>query len=129
VGRKNSLLKTSTMKKLNVILNYDNKNLIQTIMQKMGMTEIEAKYALSDTLKFLYLCATVKKLFAPPQVIDEVWHLFILSTEDYAKFCEDYFGFFIHHRPAINGIVPEIDEDLEILHYNTLNEAKKLNEL
>jgi hypothetical protein len=33
-----------------------------------------------------------------PQV-DEVWHSFILFTREYAAFCQEAFGQFIHHVP------------------------------
>jgi hypothetical protein len=33
-----------------------------------------------------------------PQV-DEVWHAFILFTREYAEFCQDTFGMFLHHVP------------------------------
>lgn len=32
--------------------------------------------------------------------VDEVWHTFILFTADYAEFCADVFGHFIHHQPG-----------------------------
>lgn len=32
-------------------------------------------------------------------VVDDVWHEFILHTKEYAKFCEQYLGFFLHHVP------------------------------
>ena len=32
--------------------------------------------------------------------VDEVWHTFILFTSDYAAFCEEVFGSFLHHQPA-----------------------------
>jgi hypothetical protein len=31
--------------------------------------------------------------------VDEVWHAFILFTREYADFCQDIFGEFIHHVP------------------------------
>lgn len=31
---------------------------------------------------------------------DEAWHVFILYTDEYARFCEHYFGVFLHHDPA-----------------------------
>ena len=31
--------------------------------------------------------------------IDDMWHTFLMFTEDYANFCERYFGRFIHHSP------------------------------
>jgi hypothetical protein len=33
-------------------------------------------------------------------IIDGVWHQHILFTEDYARFGNDIFGFFIHHVPC-----------------------------
>ena len=32
-------------------------------------------------------------------IIDEMWHMFILFTEDYYNFCNKYFGHYIHHLP------------------------------
>lgn len=32
-------------------------------------------------------------------LIDEVWHQFILFTRQYAKFCAEIFGYFVHHQP------------------------------
>ena len=31
--------------------------------------------------------------------VDEVWHTFILFTREYAAFCQEAFGEFIHHVP------------------------------
>lgn len=31
--------------------------------------------------------------------VDEVWHNFILFTKEYAKFCQECFGKFVHHAP------------------------------
>ncbi len=28
-----------------------------------------------------------------------MWHHFLLFTQDYQDFCEEHFGFFIHHNP------------------------------
>lgn len=32
--------------------------------------------------------------------VDFVWHQFILSTREYAEFCNEYFGKFLHHVPS-----------------------------
>lgn len=36
-------------------------------------------------------------------IVDEVWHAYILFTKDYAAFCDDVFGRFIHHAPNWPG--------------------------
>lgn len=35
--------------------------------------------------------------------IDEGWHSFLLYTEDYASFCNEYLGEFVHHVPCLQG--------------------------
>lgn len=36
----------------------------------------------------------------PSQVVDDLWHEFILYTKDYDAFCRRAFGNFLHHSPA-----------------------------
>jgi hypothetical protein len=36
----------------------------------------------------------------PSQVVDELWHEFILHTRNYEHFCRQAFGRFLHHTPA-----------------------------
>ncbi len=112
---------------LRKVLSYKNQNLTNLFIERLNLTKAEADRLLSDTLKFLFLCATTGKPLAPPKKIDEGWHYFILCTEDYEIFCREHFGMFIHHRPAIDGKVEGIDSDLETLHFLTLAEVVKLN--
>lgn len=37
----------------------------------------------------------------PSQVVDDLWHEFILYTRDYKTFCHHAFGRFLHHSPAL----------------------------
>jgi hypothetical protein len=37
----------------------------------------------------------------PSQVVDDLWHEFILYTRDYDQFCAKAFGKFLHHTPAV----------------------------
>ena len=68
-----------------------------------------------ETLKFLWLCyinridnmnvidsenSTTVLLLNGMYYIDEMWHSFILCTPHYNKFCNKYFGFYIHHIPS-----------------------------
>ncbi|MEU0052212.1 hypothetical protein ABZ299_22355 [Streptomyces sp. NPDC006184] len=36
---------------------------------------------------------------APSATVDPGWHTFMLHTEEYALWCEEQFGYFLHHRP------------------------------
>ena len=37
----------------------------------------------------------------PSQVVDDLWHEFILYTRHYQAFCQQAFGRFLHHTPAV----------------------------
>lgn len=37
----------------------------------------------------------------PSQVVDDLWHEFILYTRNYQVFCRRAFGRFLHHTPAV----------------------------
>jgi hypothetical protein len=37
----------------------------------------------------------------PSQVVDDLWHEFILYTRNYEVFCRQAFGQFLHHSPAV----------------------------
>lgn len=37
----------------------------------------------------------------PSQVVDDLWHEFILYTRNYQLFCRQAFGGFLHHTPAV----------------------------
>jgi hypothetical protein len=49
----------------------------------------------------------------PSQVVDDLWHEFILFTRDYQSFCRTAFGEFLHHTPAVKlGAVRKDNEGL-----------------
>lgn len=45
----------------------------------------------------------------PTRQIDEFWHNHILYTKNYIHDCEQIFGYYHHHQPAVSG---EDDEGL-----------------
>lgn len=47
-----------------------------------------------------YLKSGKKYVSMPSQVVDDLWHEFILHTRDYDQFCKKAFGSFLHHTPA-----------------------------
>ena len=50
---------------------------------------------------FLYLLYKYPKEFlVPTRDIDEFWHNHILYTKEYAKDCQQIFGYFLHHQPG-----------------------------
>jgi hypothetical protein len=53
---------------------------------------------------------------APSKLVDYGWHAFILHTVDYARFCEQAVGRFVHHVPtdedAIEAAGYTVDHEL-----------------
>lgn len=106
------------MKKLPVLENllaYKNPLVLKRFSRNYPEYAAEAELYFLDMLKYLWLCvkhsidshsntedATLQfsmLMHKEMRVIDEMWHTFILVTQDYAQFCETYFGAFIHHVP------------------------------
>jgi len=48
-----------------------------------------------------YLKSGRKFISMPSQVADDLWHEFILYTRHYDTFCQQAFGSFMHHTPAV----------------------------
>ncbi len=47
-----------------------------------------------------YLKSDYQPISMPSQVVDDLWHEFILYTLKYQNFCKKAFGRFLHHSPA-----------------------------
>ena len=60
-----------------------------------------------------YFKGGCRRVAMPSQVVDDLWHEFILFTRDYKTFCDDAFGQFLHHTPAVKlGAVKTDNEGL-----------------
>jgi hypothetical protein len=55
-------------------------------------------------LRQFFLCHLLsgrRYVSMPSQVVDDLWHEFILYTKNYQLFCNKAFGRFLHHTPAV----------------------------
>ena len=88
--------------KLKTILQYSNENVISRFLDMFEMPETEAQDIFKETKKFLYLTDKGEDVFICDDmlIIDEMWHNFVLFTNDYYRFCHQYFNTFKHHIPA-----------------------------
>jgi hypothetical protein len=48
-----------------------------------------------------YVKGGLKPISMPSEVVDDLWHEFILYTPSYQAFCTQAFGQFLHHAPAV----------------------------
>lgn len=83
----------------NRMMDYDNPALRERMEVKYNWTPEFTNKLFCEMKKFLYLCATNESAMAPPEEIDEIWHNFILFTGDYADYCKNKVGMFLHHQP------------------------------
>lgn len=78
--------------------------LTQHIVHERGADRRFAERVVDQALAFLAACARNRgQSLVPSPAVDIGWHMFILHTREYAAFCRDIAGGFIHH-------VPEDDE-------------------
>jgi hypothetical protein len=76
------------------------------LMQYPDLTEKQYADAQAGLRQYFAAClfanaAQRKKpnLGMPSKLVDELWHNFMLMTREYASFCQQAFGGFLHHAP------------------------------
>lgn len=100
-----------SLSSLEEVLKYRNSEVIARFCVDHKATSEEGEELFRETLRWLWFCAyqlsspTSRKIATIPLVgeitaLDLMWHTFLLFTKDYADFCNQYFGFFIHHTPV-----------------------------
>jgi hypothetical protein len=73
---------------------------VHRVACRRSFSSLERDRAGLELVKFLYLCAESDLPLAPSEIIDDLWHEFILHTRDYANFCHTTLGTFVHHVPS-----------------------------
>lgn len=74
--------------------------LCHKIVVDQGADSAFAERIVDQALAFLGACAKYPgHSLAPSPIVDIGWHTFILYTREYALFCDDIAGRFIHHVP------------------------------
>ncbi len=109
-----------------------NENVLNRFLNQFSFSYDEATDIFEETKKWLWLCAKIQidrktqKMNLPQsllldeqtQVIDEMWHCFILFTKEYQEFCMKYLDVFIHHFPNTSK---NTTIDMELLYENQYN--------
>ncbi|MYN08252.1 glycine-rich domain-containing protein [Pseudoduganella aquatica] len=80
------------------------KGLFEKLMKKHPQLTIKDCQLVAHGLRQFFL-AHLKSgrmyVSMPSQVADDLWHELILYTKNYQQFCQQAFGRFLHHTPAI----------------------------
>ncbi|MFG3440009.1 glycine-rich domain-containing protein [Nonomuraea sp. NPDC047897] len=78
--------------------------LVARIVAEHCMPEQLADRIMSQALAFLAVCAfNPGSSLAPSRAVDIGWHTFLLDSREYAAFCENVAGVFLHHLPDDAG--------------------------
>ncbi len=78
---------------------YTNLKVINRYVGEYGIPFNTAANRFHELKSFLHTCAIADRPCVPTKNIDDIWHTFILFTQDYQNFCMEYLGKFIHHYP------------------------------
>lgn len=79
---------------------FTHQGVVERLASTEGLTSESALLLFEDLKRFLFLCATTNERLVPTKPIDAAWHVFLLFTRDYAAFCADHLGSFVHHNPV-----------------------------
>ena len=118
---------------LDSLLAYRNPRVIQKFQRDFPLLADEAESLFVELMKYLWLAqkqlhdrharpsdkdlSFLLAIYDDMLNVDNMWHCFILCTQEYEKFCHHYFGRFLHHIPdALESLPPTKEEfaaDLE----------------
>jgi hypothetical protein len=76
--------------------------LYQKLQEKHPQLSLKDCQLVGHALRHFFLAWlwTRQHVSMPSQVVDDLWHEFILHTRSYEIFCRQAFGGFLHHTPA-----------------------------
>lgn len=62
------------------------------------------KKAIEEYKKFVYLCCTLPNGASPSEIVDKVWHMHLIYTQNYwEEFCPNILKKKLHHHPSKGG--------------------------
>lgn len=62
------------------------------------------KKAIEEYKKFVYLCCILPNGASPSEIVDKVWHMHLIYTQNYwEEFCPNVLQRKLHHHPSMGG--------------------------
>jgi hypothetical protein len=109
----NASVTLSGIAPLERVLAYRNPDVIDRFLDEFDLRRVEAEEIFREMLKWLWLCArrredlargrhvTLPRLLLLDDLyaVDQMWHSFLMFTDEYGHFCSTRFGFYVHHYP------------------------------
>ena len=90
-------------------MDYPITDVVERYKKEYGISDEVAKLHERELKRYLILCAENSPKQTPmfSTTVDNLWHVFLLFTKDYEKYCKEALGEFIHH-------VPQLHDDLVV---------------
>lgn len=84
---------------------FDMRPVLSRYVIDTGVSKQTAREHERELKRFLLVCALndTGRPIGMAGPVDELWHTFILFTKEYADFCRQVAGRFLHHAPAVPG--------------------------
>lgn len=112
---------------LQQVLTYTHPHVLKRYEKDYPRNALQAEEAFQELLKFLWLSQKLQHdrqqspddptlhfhsaVHEEMKEIDDMWHTFILFTQDYSDFCQRFFGKYLHHYPTTDDdILPSNEE-------------------
>ncbi|MGV9311750.1 glycine-rich domain-containing protein [Streptomyces sp. NPDC003691] len=77
--------------------------------EEYGMERVVADAVMDQAMAFVYVVGSERAYdLAPSRLVDPGWHAFMLHTQEYADWCRNRFGFFVHHEPNSTVRTPDL---------------------
>lgn len=74
------------------------------LAKEENWTESFTSKAIEEYKKFVYLCCTLPNGASPSEVVDKVWHMHLIYTQNYwEEFCPNVLQQKLHHHPSKGG--------------------------
>lgn len=116
------------MRTLKEVLSYTNQRIVRKFRVVFAVDEAEAERIFVELKKFLWLSAlrraehrdgipgvpNMLTVHVSMVIMDEMWHIFILHTQEYIEFCNQYLDEYVHHSPGRFDFVPPTVEQTEM---------------
>ena len=72
------------------------------VKEKLGCDDGKIAVTFGEYVDFLLEhIKTPYEVISPKPEVDLMWHLHILDTKEYIRFCTDFFGHYFHHTPFV----------------------------
>lgn len=84
------------------VLSWRSEAVTVRLRHELGVSERDAQLALHALKQFVVVCALADGARTPSRRLDDVWHVVLLFTREYAELCRCA-GTFVHHTP-IEGV-------------------------